>query len=69
MTAEFHTGDRVRWNTPQGSTTGRVVKKLTAPIDIKGHHVAASPDDPQYLVESESSGLQAAHHPHALSRA
>jgi len=43
-----------------------VKKKLTKPTDIKGHHVAASADNPKYLVESEKSGKEAAHKPAAL---
>ncbi|MFN7116373.1 MAG: DUF2945 domain-containing protein [Saprospiraceae bacterium] len=68
MAAEFKTGDRVEWNTPQGKTTGRIKKKLTKPLDIKGHHVAASEDNPQYLVESDKSGEEAAHKPEALRK-
>jgi hypothetical protein len=45
-----------------------VKKKLTKPTDIKGHHVAASADDPQYLVESEKTGAEAAHKPEALKK-
>jgi hypothetical protein len=59
-------GDPVEWNTPQGRTSGVVKKKLTRATDIKGHHVAASPDNPEYLVESDKSGGQAAHKPQAL---
>lgn len=61
-------GARVAWNTSQGETTGKVVKQLTRPTDIQGHHVAASEDDPQVLVESEKTGKRAAHHPEALRR-
>lgn len=68
MTDELRKGDRVEWNTPQGKTTGKVVKKLIAPIEIKGHHVAASAENPEYLVESDNSGKQAAHRPDALKR-
>jgi hypothetical protein len=49
-------GDKVRWNSSGGESVGRVVKKLTSPTRIKSHKVAASPDDPQYLVESGRSG-------------
>ncbi len=61
-------GDRVEWNTSQGKTSGRVKKKLTSETDIKGHHVAASKDNPEYLVESEKSGGLAAHKPDSLSK-
>ncbi|MEN9938552.1 MAG: hypothetical protein RLZZ387_5131 [Chloroflexota bacterium] len=66
MHQPFKAGDRVEWDTPQGPTHGRVVRKLTSPMEIKGHHVAASEDNPQYLVESEKTGAQAAHRPEEL---
>lgn len=69
MADQFKAGDRVEWDTPQGPTVGKIVRKLTSPMDIKGHHVAASEDNPQYLVESEKSGAQAAHKPDELRHA
>lgn len=68
MPDEFKKGDQVEWETAQGTTSGTVKKKLTEPIDIKGHHVAASEDNPQYLVESEKTGAEAAHKPDALKK-
>jgi hypothetical protein len=65
---QFKKGDRVEWNTSQGKTTGKVVKKLTSPTDIKEHHIAASEDNPEYLVESDKTGRQAAHKPDALKK-
>lgn len=61
-------GDRVSWNTSQGATQGVVEKKLTSPTDIKTHHVAASPENPEYLVRSEKSGEVAAHKPGSLRK-
>lgn len=61
-------GDHVSWETSQGTTSGTVKKKLTAPRKIKGHKVAASPEEPQYLVESDKSGEQAAHKAEALKK-
>lgn len=63
---EFTPGDTVAWDTPQGETHGTVVRKLTAPMEIKQHHVAASPDNPEYLVRSDKTGAEAAHKPGAL---
>ena len=63
----FRTGDRVRWHSHGGTAEGKVVKKLTEPCDIKGHHVAASKDNPEYLVETDA-GKQAAHKPAALEK-
>jgi hypothetical protein len=62
----FKKGDAVKWKTSQGETTGKVEKKLTSPTDIKGHHVAASEDNPEYLVKSDKSGKKAAHKPESL---
>ncbi len=68
MPKQIKTGDKVEWKTSQGPTSGTVKKKLTRPTGIKGHHVAASTDDPQYLVQSEKSGDLAAHKPGALRK-
>lgn len=68
MAEEFKTGDRVQWKTSQGNTTGTIKQKLTSPTDIKGHHVAASEDNPEYLVESDKTGKEAAHKPDALEK-
>ena len=62
-------GDRVEWDTPQGKTAGRVEKKLTSATRIKGHKVAASKSNPEYLVKSEKSGKRAAHKPGELRKA
>ena len=61
-------GDHVTWGTPQGQTEGVVEKKLTEPTDIKHHHVAASADNPEYLVKSDKSGKEAAHKPEELHK-
>jgi len=53
LAEEFKKGE-VEWNT-QGKTTGEVKRSSPHP-DIKGHHVAASEDNPEYLVESDKTG-------------
>ena len=67
-TKDLKVGDKVSWNSTQGKVTGSVKKKLTAPMDIKTHHVAASPGNPQLLVQSAATGKVAAHKPAALKR-
>lgn len=52
----------------QGKTHGKVVKKQTSQTHTKGHKVAASKDDPQYIVQSDKSGKKAAHKPGALKK-
>jgi hypothetical protein len=64
----FKKGDKVEWDTSQGATHGTVEKKLTSPMQIKGHKVAASPENPEYLVKSEKSGKEAAHKPDELRK-
>ncbi len=68
MAAEFKVGDKVAWNSSQGTVHGTIKKKLTSPIDIEGHHVAASADNPEFLVVSDKTGAQAAHKPTALRK-
>jgi hypothetical protein len=68
MTRTFKKGDKIAWNTSQGQTHGTVEQKLTRPAEIKGHHVAASKDNPEYLVKSSMSGGVAAHKPGALRK-
>ena len=68
MAKDLERGDKVEWNTPQGKTRGRVVKKLTRETHVKGHKVAASPDNLEFLVKSDSSGKEAAHKPASLKK-
>ena len=68
MPHKFKPGDPVSWKTSQGVTTGKVVKKVTARARVKGHVAEASPDDPQYLVESGKTGARAIHKPNALKK-
>ena len=73
MAKELKKGDRVRWNTPQGKTSGAVVEKVTGTRRVanegqQGTEVKGSPDEPRYVVESEATGKRAAHRPDALER-
>ena len=68
MSDKLKKGDKVEWNTSQGKTEGTIKKKLTSETDIKDHHVAASEKNPEYLVESDKSGKEAAHKPEALKK-
>lgn len=69
MSHRLKTGDRVTWNTPQGMTTGTVVRRIIRDTELEeGHTVAASKDDPHYEVESEKSGDHAVHRAEALEK-
>ena len=45
MAQDFKQGDRVKWNTPQGETYGKVKKRLTSATEVGGQKVNASNDD------------------------
>ena len=73
MADDLERGDKVRWNTPQGKTEGKVVEKVTGEKRIanngqKGTKVKGSEEDPRYVVESAKTGKQAAHKPSALEK-
>lgn len=61
-------GDHVKWNTPQGETSGAVVKKETGTTKAGGHTAKATKDDPQYRVKSDKSGKEAVHKPDELKK-
>lgn len=67
MAKALKAGDKVSWKSHGGTAHGKVVKKQTSRTKIKGHTVAASKDDPQYIVENEK-GAQAAHKAESLTR-
>jgi hypothetical protein len=67
MSDDIKVGDRVAWSSSGGKSVGRVKKKLTKPLEIKGHHVAASSDNPELLVQSDKGG-EAAHKPASLRK-
>jgi plastocyanin len=60
-------GDTVSWKSHGGTAHGKVVKKVTRPTRIKDHKVAASKDDPEFIVETDE-GKRAAHKAGALKR-
>ncbi|WP_308516834.1 DUF2945 domain-containing protein [Sphingomonas flavescens] len=68
MTKTLKAGDRVSWSSHGGTAKGKVVKKVTSPMTIKGHKVAASKDNPEYLVETDE-GKRAAHKAGSLKKA
>lgn len=68
MGEEFTKGDEVEWSSHGGKAEGTVQKKITERTEAAGRTVAASEDDPQYLVKSEKSGGEAVHKPEALKK-
>ncbi len=68
MAKEPKPGDKVKWASSQGEVKGTVEKKLTKPMRIKTHKVAASPENPEFLVKSDKTGAKAAHKAEALKK-
>ena len=68
MTERFKRGDRVGWNFRGHAVTGRVLKRLVERTEVAGRVVAASTDDPRYVVRSDKTGRETARRPEALKR-
>jgi len=67
MDKEPKAGTKVAWSSHGGEAHGKVVKKITSPTTIKGHKVAASKDNPEFIVETDA-GKQAAHKASAMRK-
>lgn len=65
MVKDPKSGAAVSWNSSGGEAQGKVVEKITKPTQIKGHKVAASAYNPQFVVETKE-GKRAAHKASAL---
>ncbi|MFJ7779562.1 DUF2945 domain-containing protein [Streptomyces yangpuensis] len=61
-------GDEVSWKSHGRTVEGKVKKKITERTRAAGRTVDASPEEPQYEVESGASGRSAVHKPDALRR-
>jgi Hypervirulence associated proteins TUDOR domain len=68
MSQEFRRGERVEWNFRGRRVTGRVRRKLTARTEVAGRPVAASKDDPRYVVRTDRTGKETTRRPDALRR-
>ena len=69
MAQAFRRGDRVQWNFRGRIVAGRVRRRLTSRTEVAGQVVAASKDDPRYVVRSDKTGKETTRRPDALSRA
>ena len=59
--------DRVSWKSHGGTAEGKVVRKLTRSVTIKGHKAMATKENPEFLVETDE-GKRAAHKAEALKK-
>lgn len=68
MAKRFKVGDHVRWNSEAGRVSGRIVKIHTQDTQYKGHRRRASPEEPQYEIQSDKSDHIAMHKDSALEK-
>jgi Hypervirulence associated proteins TUDOR domain len=68
MPQQFKRGDRVEWNFRGRTVVGTVRRRLTRRTEIGGQVVAATKDDPRYVVRSKASGKETTRRAAALRR-
>jgi hypothetical protein len=68
MAHDFKRGDRVEWSFRGRRVVGTVRRRLTSRTVVNGRPVAASKDDPRYLLRSEKSGKETTRRATALRR-
>lgn len=68
MAERFKVGDRVSWNSEAGRVSGTIIRVHTRNFDYKGHTHRATPESPQYEIESSKTDHVAAHKGSALTK-
>lgn len=68
MRQNLKAGDHVSWNSEAGRVSGIILKRHTRDILYKGYTHHATPDDPQYEIESDKTGHIAMHKGGALRK-
>jgi len=68
VSARFHVGEHVRWNSEAGIVSGRIIAVHTRDTEYKGHIRHCSEADPQYEIRSDRTEHIAMHKGSALQR-
>lgn len=68
MRKRFTVGDRVRWNSEAGLVSGTIIRVHVSDFEFKGYTHHASPESPQYEIESLKTDHIAAHKGAALTK-
>lgn len=68
MKKDFEVGDHVEWNSEAGHVRGTIKKTISSPIKFKGYTVRASQEEPQYLIQSDTTDHLAMHKGSALKK-
>ena len=69
MTRSFAVGDHVSWYSEAGRVSGTITKVHVRDVDYNGYTHHASPDNPQYEIESDKTDHVALHKSSALKLA
>lgn len=69
MAARFKVGDHVTWNSEAGMVSGRITRVHVKDTEYKGYTHHATPDDPQYEIQSDKTAHIAMHKGAALKKA
>lgn len=65
---EFSKGDSVEWNTSQGKTKGKIIKKVTGSVKVGSYTAKANKANLEYEVETTKSHKRAVHKPESLKK-
>jgi hypothetical protein len=68
VSRDFKRGDRVEWSFRGRRVVGTVRRMLTSRTVLDGRVVAASREDPRYVVRSEKTGKETTRRAQALRR-
>jgi len=68
MKEQFNIGDHVSWNSEAGRVSGRIIRIVTSDIEYKGYRRHATPDEPQYEIQSDKTDHVAMHKGSALTK-
>ena len=68
MKKDIKVGDHVEWNSEPGRVRGTIKKTITSAIKFKTYTARASKDEPQYLIESDTTDHLAMHKGSALKK-
>ncbi|MBC7691832.1 MAG: DUF2945 domain-containing protein [Methylotenera sp.] len=61
MTKTYKVGDHVSWNSEAGRVRGRITRKLTSSLRVKGYVRHASRETPYSMIKSDKTDHVAVH--------
>lgn len=68
MAVKFKVGDHVTWNSEAGMVSGRIIRVHVRDTEWKGYTHHATPEDPQYEIQSDKTAHVAMHKGAALNK-